>query len=82
MASTQEFLAQDQYALSLSVKVLFGDDTENANEVVNQIDDYFAGRQQELEDRRLELNDTVTRAREDGQISKEEAAVFSKCLKI
>lgn len=74
VASTQEFLAQDQYALSLSVKVLFGDDTENANEVVNQIDDYFAGRQQELEDRRLELNDTVTRAREDGQISKEEAA--------
>lgn len=73
VASTQEFLAQDQYALSLSVRVLFGDDTENANEIVGQIDDYFTQQQQELESKRLMLNDAVTRANEDNQISSEEA---------
>ncbi len=73
VASTQEFLAQDQYALSLSVRVLFGDDTANANEIVGQIDDYFTKQQQELESKRLALNDIVVKANEDNQISPEEA---------
>ncbi len=73
VASTQEFLAQDQYALSLSVRVLFGDDTANANEIVGQIDDYFTKQQQELESKRLALNDIVAKANEDNQISPEEA---------
>lgn len=73
VTSTQEFLAQDQYALSLSVRVLFGDDTENANEIVGQIDDYFTKQQQELESKRLALNDVVAKANEDNQISPEEA---------
>ncbi len=70
--STQEFLTQDQYALSLSVKVLFGDDTENVKAVENQIDDYFSGLQKELENKRSELNDLVAQANEDDRISPEE----------
>ena len=73
VASTQEFLTQDQYALSLSVKVLFGDDTENANAVLDQIDAHFDQKQQELEEERLKLEDIVSKAREDGIIIPEEA---------
>lgn len=73
VASTQEFLTQDQYALSLSVKVLFGDDTENANAVLDQIDAHFDQKQQELEEERLKLEDIVSKAREDGMIVPEEA---------
>lgn len=72
VASTQEFLTQDQYALSLSVKVLFGDDTENANAVLDQIDDHYEQLQQKMEEERLKLEDLVSKAREDGMMTPEE----------
>lgn len=78
VASTQELLTQDQYALSLSVKVLFGDDAENANEIVSQIDDYFAEQQKALENKRTELNDVVAKAQEDNQISPQEAKEIAR----
>ena len=72
VASTQELLTQEQYALSLSVEVLFGDDTKNADAVKDKIDERFAEKQKELETERLALEEMVSKAREDGVLNSEE----------
>lgn len=69
---TQELLIQDQYALHLSVEVLFGDDEEKANEVKRQINEFYGVKQEELEKERTELEKIISKAREDGNISPEE----------
>lgn len=72
VASTQDLLLQDQYALSLSVKVLFGDDEENAEEVTRQINEFYNGKQKELETEKAKMAEMLSKAREDGTISPEE----------
>ncbi len=72
VASTQDLLLQDQYALSLSVEVLFGDDEENAKEITRQINEFYDGKKEELEAENAKLKEMLSKAREDGIISQEE----------
>ena len=45
--STQEYLSQEQYAVSLSVGTLVQDDLESSN-IVTQINQFYADKQQDL----------------------------------
>lgn len=67
----QGFVQQRQYAVSLAVGVLGGDDLENSN-VVAQINEFYAGKQQELTDLGTKLNDTITDAFQDGLLDMDE----------
>lgn len=67
----QGFVQQRQYAVSLAIGVLGGDDLENSN-VVTQINEFYAGKQQELADLGTQLNETVTNAFQDGLLDMDE----------
>ncbi len=67
----QGFVQQRQYAVSLAVGVLGGDELENSN-VVAQIDEFYAGKRQELADLGTKLNDTITDAFQDGLLDMDE----------
>lgn len=63
-ASVQEYVTQQQYAITLSVNTLLGD-TENSN-IVTQMNEFYAGKQQELATLGTELNKTFNEAFNDG----------------
>ncbi len=67
----QGFVQQRQYAVSLAVGVLGGDDLENSN-VVAQINEFYVGKQQELADLGTKLNEIVTEAFQDGLLDMDE----------
>lgn len=63
-ASVQEYVTQQQYAITLSVNTLLGD-TEDSN-IVTQMNEFYAGKQQELATLGTELNQTFNEAFNDG----------------
>lgn len=67
----QGFVQQRQYAVSLAVGALSGDDLENSN-VVAKINEFYAGKQQELADLGTKLNETITDAFQDGLLDMDE----------
>lgn len=75
--STQEYLTQRQYGVTLSIKTLLGDDLEDSN-VINQVNAFYAGKQQELSDLGTQLNETITEAFNDGLLDMDEVAEIAK----
>lgn len=75
--STQEYLSQEQYAVSLSVGTLVQDDLESSN-IVTQINQFYADKQQDLADLGKQLNETITDAFQDGLLDVDEVAEISK----
>lgn len=71
VSETQEYLTQREYAVSLSISTLLGEDLENSN-VVTQINRFYEGKRQELADIGTELNETVTNAFTDGLLDMDE----------
>lgn len=65
VSDVQSYLEQEQYAISLSVGVLTGDDLENSN-IVTQLNEFYSGKSAELASLGEELNKTVTDAFQDG----------------
>ncbi len=74
--SMQEYARQEQYAITMSVKMLLGDRLESSN-MPAVLDRFYADRQQELADLGRELNETVTEAFNDGLLDPDEVEVIS-----
>lgn len=68
----QAYVEQQQYALNLAVGVLADDDLESQN-VVDQLNDFYAYKQTELANLGTELNETITTAFQDGLLDIDEA---------
>lgn len=75
--ATQEYVTQRQYVVSLAINTLLGDDLESSN-VVDQINDFYSGKQQELADLGRQLNETITDAFTDGLLDMDEVAEIAK----
>lgn len=68
---TQDYLTQQQYAVNIAVGVLTDDDLEG-NNIVNQINEFYAGKQAELQRLGTELNQVITDAFTDGLLDIDE----------
>ena len=75
--STQEYVTQQQYAVSLSIGTLVQDDLESSN-IVSQVNQFYADKQGELAALGTELNETITEAFRDGLLDMDEVAEISK----
>lgn len=62
--SVQAYVTQQQYAITLSVNTLLGD-AEDSN-IITQMNEFYAGKQQELATLGTELNQTFNEAFNDG----------------
>lgn len=68
----QSFVQQQQYAMNLAVGVLTDDDMEG-NNIVDQLNDFYSGKQNELAALGTELNNAITDAFQDGLLDMDEA---------
>lgn len=68
----QDYVEQQQYAVSLSVGVLTDDDLEGQN-IVNQVNQFYADKKSELSALGTELNVAITQAFQDGLLDMDEA---------
>lgn len=68
---TQEYLTQKQYAVNIAVGVLTDDDLEG-NNIVNQINSFYAAKQNELQRLGTDLNKAITDAFNDGLLEIDE----------
>lgn len=75
--ATQEYVTQRQYGVSLAVTTLLGDDLES-NNVVDQINEFYSGKQEELASLGTELNKVITDAFTDGLLDVDEVAEIAK----
>ena len=75
--STQEYVTQQQYAVSLSIGTLVQDDLEGSN-IVSQVNQFYADKQGELAALGTELNETITDAFTDGLLDMDEVEEISK----
>ena len=75
--ATQEYVTQRQYGVSLAVTTLLGDDLES-NNVVNQLNEFYSGKQAELASLGTELNKVITDAFTDGLLDMDEVAEIAK----
>lgn len=71
ISDTQEYVTQRQYAINLAVGVLTDDDLEGSN-IINQVNQFYADKQQELADLGTQLNNTITEAFQDGLLDIDE----------
>lgn len=75
--STQEYLTQKQYAVNLAVGVLTDDDLEG-NNIVKQINQFYATKQNELQQLGTDLNNLITEAFNDGLLDIDEVEKITK----
>lgn len=68
----QEYVEQQQYAVNLAVGVLTDDDLEGQN-IVAQVNSFYADKQGELAALGTELNNAITEAFQDGLLDMDEA---------
>ncbi len=78
ISSTQEYLTNEQYALNLSVNVLFGEDSKKGNAVMNAADDYFAKKQKELAKYQEDMRKLQDEYFADNFLSPEESAEIAE----
>lgn len=78
ISSTQEYLTNEQYALNLSVNVLFGEDSKKGNAVMDAADDYFANKQKELVKYQEDMRKLQEEYFADSFLSPEEAAEIAE----
>ncbi len=71
VSDTQEYVTQRQYAINLAVGVLTDDDLEGSN-IVDQVNQFYTDKQQELADLGTQLNNTITEAFQDGLLDIDE----------
>lgn len=62
---TQNYLTQKQYAVNIAVGVLTDDDLEG-NNIVSQVNSFYASKQNELQKLGTDLNNAITEAFNDG----------------
>lgn len=74
---TQEYVTQRQYAVNLAVGVLTDDDLEGSN-IVDQINEFYQNKQDELSDLGTKLNKTITDAFTDGLLDVDEMKEISE----
>lgn len=74
--ATQAYVEQQQYAITLSVNTLLGDDIEN-NNLVTQMNEFYAGKQQELAALGTDLNNAITDAFSDGLLEPDEVEIIN-----
>lgn len=65
VSDVQAYVEQEQYAISLSVGLLTGEELENSN-IVTQLNEFYSGKTAELALLGRQLNDAVTGAFQDG----------------
>lgn len=75
--ATQEYVTQRQYGVSLAVTTLLGGDLES-NNVVDQINAFYSGKQAELASLGTELNKVITDAFTDGLLDMDEVTEIAK----
>lgn len=73
----QQYVQDKQYAINLAVGILTDDDLEGHN-IATQINDFYAGKQQELADLGTKLNETITEAFQDGLLDMDEVAEITQ----
>lgn len=73
---TQEYLTQQQYAVNIAVGVLTDDDLEG-NNIVSQINSFYATMQNELQRKGTELRDVITDAFNDGILKPDEVEAIT-----
>lgn len=78
ISSTQEYLTNEQYALNLSVNVLFGEDSKKGNAVMDAADDYFTKKQKELAKYQEDMQKLQDEYFSDGFLSSEESAEIAE----
>lgn len=71
ISNVQDYVTQQQYAVTLSVESLLGDDLQESN-LVDTLNDFYSGKQGELASLGKQLNDVVTDAFNDGFLSIDE----------
>lgn len=80
VSNVQSYLEQEQYAVSLSVGVLTGDDLEDSN-IVAQLNEFYSGKSTELAAIGTELNKVITDAFQDGLLDIDEAKTITDLQK-
>lgn len=73
----QEYVNQQRYAINLAVGVLTDDDLEGQN-IVDQVNDFYIGKQSELAALGTQLNQAITDAFQDGLLDMDEAQRVSE----
>ena len=73
----QEYVNQQRYAVNLAVGVLTDDDLEGQN-IVDQVNDFYIGKQSELAALGTQLNQAITDAFQDGLLDMDEAQRVSE----
>lgn len=71
ISSTQEYLTQKQYAVNIAVGVLTDDDLEG-NDIVKKVNQFYATKQNELQQLGTDLNNLITEAFNDGLLDIDE----------
>lgn len=77
LEQTHGFVEQQQYAVTMSVGTLVGDDLEGSN-IVTQLNQFYSDKQGELADLGTQLNQTVTDAFQDGLLDIDEVEEISR----
>lgn len=73
----QQYVTDQQYAMTMAVGVLTDDDLEGQN-IVNQLNQFYADKQGELAQLGTDLNNAITDAFQDGLLDIDEAARISE----
>lgn len=71
ISSTQEYLTQKQYAVNIAVGVLTDDDLEG-NNIVDKVNQFYATKQNEIQQLGADLNNLITEAFNDGLLDIDE----------
>jgi len=74
---TQEYVTQQQYGVDLALSALLGEGLEK-NNVVDQFNEFYLDKQQELASLGTQLNKTITDAFTDGLLDMDEVAEISQ----
>lgn len=77
IADVQELVSQKQYAVSIAVGVLLGDEELEESNVVTQMNTFYANKQKELAEIGTKLNETVTEAFKDELLMPDEIKVIT-----
>ncbi|MDO4285171.1 MAG: phage tail tape measure protein [Eubacteriales bacterium] len=74
---TQDYVSQKQYAVSLAIGVLSDGDLQSQN-MIDQVNQFYSGKQAQLAALGKELNEAITDAFQDGLLDIDEAARISQ----
>lgn len=76
IAQAQSYVEQEQYALNINLAMFAEGDLERQN-IVDQLNTFYAGKYSELQELGTQLNEAVTEAFQDGLLDPDEAEVIA-----